>query len=134
MTAPPADDRVPRRWPVLAIALAAFTALIVMAAAVLVVGRHGVAVAAQVRRVFPGPGSIRLFRPGPNASPFFADGPTFAVQNIQSFGALILVLLLIGAVGLGLAVLCLSPWLRGRLQATTTRWSGRGKRPKGSNR
>jgi hypothetical protein len=136
VTGPSTHDRLPRRWPVLAIALTVFTALITMAAAALLVGRHSVAVAAApVRRILTGPESTHLFGPGPVTPPFrlFVHGPPFDLQNIQGFGILALVLLLIGVVGLGLAVRYWSPWLRRRLHATT-RITGRTKWPEGSSR
>ena len=63
--APAPQPDAPRRWPVLAAALTILTLLFTMAAAALVVGRHGVAMAAQVRRVVTGPGPSHLFGPGP---------------------------------------------------------------------
>ncbi len=108
----PLPGRERSRWyrPAAALALAAAVGLVALAAAALVVGRHGSAVAAPVSRVLQGPGSARLFGPGPASFPLrlSMSGPSFAAPA----AILMLGLLLAAIIGLCLAVLFWSPWFR----------------------
>ena len=107
----PTEQERPRWYrPAAALALAATVGFVALAAAALVVGRHGSAVAAPVSRVLQGPGSTRLFGPGPASLPlrFSMSGPSFAAPvAILMFG-----LLAAAIIGLCLAVLFWSPWFR----------------------
>ncbi len=130
-SAPSVADRSRWHWPVLAVTLASTSALIVLAAALLV-GRHSAAVAAPVSRILRVPYS---FGSGPVKPPFgiFVPGPSFGVQHSAGFELLILVLLLVGVAGLGLAALYIFPWSRRRLNLTA-RKTGRTRWPEGSSR
>jgi hypothetical protein len=121
VTAPPASidssalyerDRPPWYRPALVIALAVFGVLTALAAAALVVGRRGVAVASSIHRIVALPGSARL--PGPGALMpsfrYFASGPSFSFQNGAPLLVLVLVVLFVGIVLLGLVVLYRSSW------------------------
>ena len=105
-------ERERPRWyrPAAALALAATVCFVALAAAALVVGRHGSAVAAPVSRVLQGPGSTRLFGPGPASLPlrFSMSGPSFAAP----VAILMVGLLAVAIIGLCLAVLFWSPWFR----------------------
>jgi hypothetical protein len=131
-----APDRLRRRrWPVLAVALALILAFI--AAATLLVGRHSVAVASPVRRILAVPGAAAQFRYGPVNPPFHIFLPDASIGGPHSAALQILVLLLLmaGVAGLGLAALYAVPWTRRQLNLTT-RLSGRTggtERPDGSS-
>ena len=133
---PPAPDRPSRRRPVVALALTGLTALIALAAAVLLVGHRSSAVAAPVRRILAGPGSFHIV-PGLTSPPsrFFPNGQPFAVHNVQGFEVLTLILFLlflIGVVGFTFAVLYWSPWSWRRLPSSVrSKWRSTG--PDGSN-
>jgi hypothetical protein len=116
VTALSAPDHLRRHWPVLAITLTVFTALITIAAVALLVGRSSAAVAFPVPRIMAGPGSTHLFAPGPVAPQFryFVRGPQFALQHIGGFDVLALIVLLVSVVALGLVVLYWSRWSRRR--------------------
>jgi hypothetical protein len=112
VTAPPTpvDPFTPlvrdrQRWhrPALVAALAFFGFFTALAAAAVLFGRHGVAVAASIRS-FALPRSPRWFGP-PHAFQPIISGSAFSSQNFGSFIALALVMLLVGFVVLGLAVL-----------------------------
>lgn len=113
---PPLAGRGHRRWyrPALTLALVAAAFLTAVGAAALIVGRHSTAVAAPVRRILEVPGSTRLFGPGPMAPPsrYFVHGPSLVVQSTAPFAILAFALLLIGIIGLGLALLYWTPWFR----------------------
>ncbi len=112
VTAAPTSDRPTRRRPVLAIALAIATLLLVMAGAVLLVGRHSASAALSVRRIL-GHGSIHVIPSQPYAPRIrISVGPPALVQHFEAFGVLVLVLLLVGAATLILALLYWSPWSR----------------------
>jgi hypothetical protein len=122
VTAPPAPvdpfaplvrERRPWYRPAMVMALTAFGILTALAAALLV-GRHGSAIAAPVSRIFKVPGSTRLFGPAPPTPSlgYFIPGPSFSVQSTGHLAVLAFVLLLIGMVVLGLAILYWSPWFR----------------------
>ena len=106
-----------RKWPLVAGSLAILTALVAMVAvagATLVVGRSSSAVAAPVRRILRLPGSSRLFLPGPAAphARYFMPGPLFTVNHVGGFAPLAFAALVVGLVGLGLAILCWFFWSR----------------------
>ena len=99
--------------PVAVVALAVLGFLMTLAAAALVVGRHGSAVAATVRRIVSGPGPTRIFGPG-LGTPFrtsFTDLGS-PCRTRRPSPSLALALLLVGVMILGLAVLYWSPWSR----------------------
>ncbi len=104
------------RWyrPVAAAAVTAGALLTLLVAAALVVGRHGSAVAAPVRRILEVPGSARAFVPGSASPPvrFSVPGPSFVVESAQPVAIIVLALLLVGILALGLALLYWSPWFR----------------------
>jgi hypothetical protein len=109
-------EQVRPSWlgPVTAIALAVVGFFVILIAAALVVGRHGVAVAASVSRVVISPGSGRVRSIGLRP-PFhyFVPGP-FPVQNGASLLALALAVLLVAVVALALVVLYRTTgWRRG---------------------
>jgi hypothetical protein len=85
--------------PVLIASLSLFGFLTVLAAAALLIGRHGVAVAAMIRRPIVLPQSPRWFAP----SVHLVAGPAFSSQNYGPFAVLALVMLLVGLVVVGLA-------------------------------
>jgi len=127
--APPAADPVPRpvafeaaptpsngtarRRPVLAVGLTVAAALVVMAAVVLLVGRHSASAAVSVRRAFAVPGALRVAPGPPNAPPLrFLVHPALALWGGAAMAAVGLVLLVAGLVGLAAAVVYWAPWLR----------------------
>jgi len=115
VTAPPtpadpfpalAAEHHPWYRPAMVGALALFGFLTALAAAALLIGRHGVAVAASFGPNFVQPRSIRFFGPPPmHAFRYFVSGSTMAVRNVAPFFVLACALLLIGIVFTGLAVL-----------------------------
>lgn len=116
-SAPPAPPRrVSHQWyrPVLALALMAAAFLAVVAAAVLIVGRHSSAVAAPIGRVSILPGSTHLSGPGPVSPPLriFMHGQSFVLGNAAPFAILAFAILLVGIAGLSFALLYWSPWFR----------------------
>lgn len=98
----PALVGVRHSWyrPALVVSASLFGFLTVLAAAALFIGRHGVAVAAMIRRPIALPSPPRLV--GPNVH--LVAGPVFSSQNYGPFAVLALMLLLVGFVVLGLAV------------------------------
>jgi hypothetical protein len=113
VTSPPAPER-PSFWrPPITIALIALLGvLIVGAGLVLVVGR-GSSVAFASRRIIAGPGPIQLFPSGPmRVAPAGPLGPVIGIAHVgvHPFAVLLLLVAAAGLVGLGLAVLCWSPW------------------------
>ncbi len=99
-----------RRWPLLAGGLAMLTALVAIVAvagAALVVGRHSSAVAAPVGRILRLPGSSRLLVPGAVTPParLFMPGPAFVVSHSGGFAAVVVAVFIVGLVCLGLAIL-----------------------------
>jgi hypothetical protein len=124
--APALANGPPRRRAVLAVAMSAFAALFVLAAVALLVGRHSASAAVSVRRILPG--SARLFGPGSVGPPFrsFVFGPQFTGPNNGLFIVFAVVMLLLGFVVLGFAVMYWSPWSRHKFQ-TMARVSGRNK-------
>jgi len=109
---PPAPERRPWYRPFAVLALAAIGFAMALAAAALAVGRHGSAVAAPVRKILLEPGSARVFGPGSSGPAFSYPGPSFADQGAGPVVLVALVLLVVGAVIVGLAVLYWSPWSR----------------------
>jgi hypothetical protein len=128
----PVEGR-PRRRTVLAVALTAFAAFFVLAAVALLVGRRSASAAVTVRRILPGP--ARLFGPGSVSPPFrsFVFGPHFAGPGNGLFILFGVVMLLLGIVVLGFAVMYWSPWSRHKFQAMA-RVSGRNKWSERSSR
>jgi len=100
------QDRYVWLRPLMVVALAVAGFLVILAASALVVGRHGVAVAASVSRIVvlsPGSGRIqRVIGPGPRFH-FFGPGPFFA-QNGAPVVAFAFLLFLVVLVALGFAV------------------------------
>jgi hypothetical protein len=112
--APIPHDRHSLWRQVTAIALAVVGVLVILAAATVVVGRHGVAVAASVSRIVVSPGPVRVRRSIGFGAPFhyFVPGP-FSPRNGASFVAFALVaLLVVVVVALGLALLYRPSWMR----------------------
>jgi hypothetical protein len=92
--------------PALFVALSLVGFLTALAAAALLIGRRGAAVAASIGQRVALPRSPRWF--GPSAvHPLqnFISGPSFSSQNFGPFAALVLGLLFVGLVVLALAVL-----------------------------
>jgi hypothetical protein len=102
---PPLRDRPSWYRPALIVALSLFGFLTALAAAALLIGRHGVAVAitAHIGRRIVLPRSPHWFAVHP--FPGFASGPQFGAQGFGPFVALALALLLVGCVAVALAVL-----------------------------
>jgi hypothetical protein len=117
VTAPPVVPTSPcRRWPALALGTVGGAALLALAGGVLAGGRQGAAAISSVRR--NGPRSVRAF-----------PGSSIVLQHFQNFpGASILALLLlvVGVVSVGLAVLYLASWNGTRVG----RWEIRRYRPR----
>jgi hypothetical protein len=123
VTAPPASvdsfaplvrERHPWYQPAIVVALVVFGFLTVLAAAALVIGRHGVAVAASIGRNVVLPGSPRFFGSVPATPSFryFASGPSFSFQNAGPFAVLAFALLAVGIVVVGLAIVYRTSWFR----------------------
>jgi hypothetical protein len=114
VTSPPTPipGESPRRRWVVAAMLAVF-AFLALGALLLAIGRHSASAAVSVRRIL-GPGSVHWFGPSPAAPPvrYFVPGPFFAVGHSQGLAIIAAVVLLVGIVALGLAVLYLAPWTR----------------------
>ena len=107
ITAPPVPSPPPRRWPALAFGLMGCTALLALAGAVLLGGRQSAAAVFAARGSLSVPKSIRVL-----------PGPPFLVQRIQHVDGIAIfafLLLVLGVVGIGLAVLYWSPWSGGRI-------------------
>ncbi len=109
-------DRITsRRWPLVAGSLGILAALagIMAVAGALVVGRNSSAVAAPIRRILRVPGS-HLLGPGSMTLParHFLPGPLFAVNHGGGFVPLAAIVLLVGLIGLGLAVAAWFLWSR----------------------
>lgn len=109
---PLASERRPWHRPVIALALTAIGCTMALAAAALAVGRHSSAMAAPVRKILLEPGSARVLDPGSPVPAFGYPGPSFTVQSTGPVVLVALVLLLVGAVLVGLAVLYWSSWSR----------------------
>jgi hypothetical protein len=105
--APPTPTSPSRRWPALAFGLMGCAALLALAAAVLVGGRQSAASAVSVRRFVGGPKSVRVFPGSPIALQHFDHFPVMAL--------FVLFLLIVGVVGIGLAVLYGFRWSGGRI-------------------
>ncbi len=134
VTAPSAPGRRLGRWPVVAVGLTALTAFL-LASAALLVGRRSASVAVSVRRAFGGSGSTHVFGPGPTAPPFryLVQGPPFGVHPWSLPVFAVLIVLVAGALGVGLAVLFWFPWSRRQLQSSD-RVTGPPRWPWGSSR
>ena len=110
--APLVREHHPWYRPSMVVALTLIGFLTALAAAALLVGRHGVAVAASIGpRValpnrFLGAPPIHSFR-------YVVSGSSMAVQNVGPFAVLAFALLLIGILFTGLAVLYRNTWPRG---------------------
>ena len=101
VTAPPSISPPPRRWPVLAFGLTGLAALLALVVAVAVGGRQSSAAISAVTRNGGGTGSVHVF-PGSPVVQHFQDFPGFALVA--------LFLLVVGVVGVGLAVAYWAPW------------------------
>jgi hypothetical protein len=86
--------------PAMVVTVSLFGFLCALAAAALLIGRHGVAVAATMGRRVALPGPPRWFGP----TVHLGSGPTFSSQNFGPFAAIALVMLLVGFVVLGLVL------------------------------
>ena len=102
VTAPPAISSPPRRWPVLAFALIASAALLALGAAIVVGGRQSAAVISSASRNLGGPRSVHVFPGSPIVLQHFPHLPVVVIAA--------LLLLVVGVVGVGLALLYLAPW------------------------
>jgi hypothetical protein len=96
MLAPPVPAPPKRRWPALAFGVIGCMALLALAAAVLVGGRQSAAFAVSARRLVGGPKSFRVFPGAPVVVQHF--------QRIGGFGFFAFLLLVVGVVGISLAV------------------------------
>jgi hypothetical protein len=101
VTAPPSISPPPRRWPVLAFGLIGGAALLALVVAVAVRGRQSSAAFSSVTRNGGGTRSVHVF-PGSPVVQHFGDFPGLALVA--------LFLLVVGVVGVGLAVLYWAPW------------------------
>jgi hypothetical protein len=100
VTAPPVSTSRRRRWPALAFGTVGGAALLALTGAILVGGRQSAAAISAVSR--NGPRSVRVF-----------PGSSIVLKHFQHFpGVAIfaLLLLVVGVVGVGLAVLYWAPW------------------------
>jgi hypothetical protein len=107
VTAPPMPMAPVRRWPVLAFGLVGCMALLALGAAVLLGGRQSASAAISFRRGQGGPRSVRV-----------VPGSPLILQHIQHFPGLALIallLLVVGVVGIGLAVFYGFRWSGGRI-------------------
>jgi hypothetical protein len=107
VTAPPMPTAPVRRWPILAFGLVGCMALLALGAAVLLGGRQSAAAAISFRRGQGGPGSVRVF-----------PGSPLILQHIQHFPGVALfalLLLIVGLVGIGLALYFGFRWSGGRI-------------------
>jgi hypothetical protein len=112
--APFVREHHPWYRPVMVVALTLFGFLTALAAAALLIGRHGVAVAASIPPKVVLPGSNRFIGPPPMHSfRYIVSGPSTALQNVGGFAVLAFALLLIGILFIGLAVLYRNTWPRG---------------------
>ena len=111
VTAAPSLEGPSRRRPPLLVAIAALMAVLTIGAGgALLVGHRTASVAFAARRIAVGQGPIRLFVPGPPGRIQFSGpfiGPGIGGVDVHP---LAWILLLAGAVGLGLVVLYWSPW------------------------
>jgi len=104
-----------RAWyrPAVVIALTLFGFLTVLAAAALVIGRHGVAVAAQIPRNIGLPGTPRSFGPvSVHSLPYFVSGTSFSVQSAAPVLVLACVMFMVGIGALGLVFFYRTSWPR----------------------
>ncbi len=101
VTAPPAISPPPRRWPLLAFGLVASMALLALGAAISVGGRQSAAAISSASRL-GGPRSVRVVPGSPIVLQHFPHLPVVVIAA--------LLLLVVGVVGVGLAVLYLAPW------------------------
>ena len=107
VTAPPAPTPSHRRWPVLTFGLLGCAALLALVGAVLVGGRQSASAVSRVGRIVGGPRAIRMFR-----------GSPIVLQHVEQFPGVALFalfLLVVGVVGIGLAVLYGFRWSGGRI-------------------
>ena len=107
VTAPPIPTSPRRRWPALAFGFVGCAALLALAGALLVGGRQSAAAISSVSRNLAGPRSVRVFPGSPIVLQHFQHFPGVAI-----FGLLLLV---VGVVGVGLAVLYWAPWNGARI-------------------
>jgi hypothetical protein len=106
VTAPPVPTPGRRRWPALAVGLTGGAALLFLAGTVLLGRRQSAEAISSVRRNLPLPRSVHVF-----------PGPSFLVQRVQhfdGFGLFAFLLLVVGLIGIGLAVLYWAPWSASR--------------------
>ncbi len=116
----PLDFERPNRHQPVAIALTALAALFAFAAVVVLVGHRSssTAIAIGVRRTLGGSPSGQFLGPSHPLPPlrFYVPGPGFVVHQMRSVELLALIVLVIGAVGLVLAFMYWSPWIRRRFK------------------
>jgi hypothetical protein len=121
VTAPATPDYpYRRRQAPLAIALTTLMGILTIGGLVLLIAYRGRSVAFAVRQAVAAPGPLRFFGPGPNR--LIAPGPLGPIRvgpaSSLFFGGvdthpLAWIMLIVGVVGLGLAVLYWSPWSGG---------------------
>jgi hypothetical protein len=117
VTAPPTPDNPYHRRAPLAIALTTLMGILTIGGLGLLIAYRGGSVAVAVRRAVATPGPIRLFAPGPNRligpgplGPIrFGPASSLFVGGVDTH-PLAWIMLIVGVVGLGLAVLYWSPW------------------------
>ena len=116
VSAPPSISPPPRRWPVLAFGLLGAAALLALVAAIAVGGRQSSAAFSAVTRNGGGSRSVHVF-PGP-------QGVLQHFQNFPSLAVVALFLLVVGVVGIGLAILYWAPWNGARVGSWEIRRHG----------
>jgi hypothetical protein len=115
VTNPARTEPLPGRWPVRALAAAGVFTVLIVAAAVLLVGHRSASVAVSVRRVL-GPGASHWIGPGPAGPPLrsFISGSSLAVGPALGvgFGVVALLVVAVVLVACGLALWRWAPWFR----------------------
>jgi hypothetical protein len=107
VTALPVSASPRRRWPAVAFGLVGCAALLALGGAFLVGGRQSAAAISSVSRNLARPRSVHVFPGSPIVLQHFQHFPGLAI-----FG---LLLLAVGVVSVGLAVLYLAPWNGSRI-------------------
>lgn len=120
VTAPPDPNLSSRHRPPLAVALTSLVGILAIGAGVVLLGANRTSsVAVAVRRFVGGPGQVPFFGSGP-AKRVLIPGPIRFGPGIRTFiggvdlQPLAWIMLIVGVVGLGVALLYWSPWSGGR--------------------
>jgi hypothetical protein len=107
VTTPPVTSPPRCRWPALAFGLVGCAVLLALAGAVVLGGRQSAAAISSVSRNLAGPRSVRVFPGSPIVLQHFQHFPGIAILAI--------LLLVVGLVGVGLAILFLTHWNGSRI-------------------